>query len=170
MRIWGLSTPNQKPPTLRMGTTTVFLLILVFSPCLTLAAKLQGFTFLDNNSTKKVVEGQGNVTMEFPGKEFPLHLSFCFKFNLDYYRFMDLPLLDITNLQIQEHILNIGLSGGVRIYSDSTGTIYWWKFVKQTKDMLRTWTTLCLAMDFNQSTAALAVNGIFKNPQVSLCH
>ena len=90
-----------------MGTRSVFLLILVFLPCLCLAAKLQGFRFLDNNSTKKVVDGQGNVTMEFPGKEFPLQLSVCLKVNPDYHRFGWIPLLEITNLKSGKNIMTI---------------------------------------------------------------
>ena len=61
-------------------------------------------------------------------------------------------------------------NGAVRIWSDSTSTIYEWKPAERTIDFLRTWSSLCLAMDFNQSTAALAVNGNFRNPTVSLCH
>ena len=91
-----------------MGTRAAFLLFLLTSlPCLCLAAKLQGFRFLDNNSTKKLVDGQGTVTKEFPGVEFPLHLSVCLKFNLEYRRFDVVPLLDITNLQSEEHIMKI---------------------------------------------------------------
>ena len=91
-----------------MGTRAAFLLFLLTTlPCLCLAAKLQGFRFLDNNSTKKFVDGQGTVTMEFPGVEFPLHLSICLKVNPDYRRFIDINLLDITSLESGEPIMTI---------------------------------------------------------------
>ena len=59
--------------------------------------------------------------------------------------------------------------GGVNIWALSTPGIYAWTLAKQTTDFLRTWTSLCLAMDFNQSTAALYVNGNYREPWVSLC-
>ena len=91
-----------------MGTPAAFLWLLATSlPSLSLAAKLQGFKFLDNNSPKKFIEGQGTVTKEFPGVEFPLQLSICLKVNPDYQRFAEIPLLDITSLEPEEHIMSI---------------------------------------------------------------
>ena len=92
----------------KMGTRAALLLFLLTTlPCLCLAAKLQGFRFLDNNSTKKFVDGQGTVTLEFPGVEFPLHLSICLKVNPDYHRFDAIPLLDITSLESGDEIMEI---------------------------------------------------------------
>ena len=58
--------------------------------------------------------------------------------------------------------------GSVYIWAGSTADIYGWRLAKETEYFLRTWTSLCLAMDFNQSTAALYVNGNFMEPKVSL--
>ena len=58
--------------------------------------KLQGYRFYDSNQTD--VKEQGEVTREYPGVEFPLQLSMCFKFNIEYDRAKSLNLLSFWSL------------------------------------------------------------------------
>ena len=92
---------------LAMGRFPEILLLLLLLADFGIALKLQGYKFIDNNSSKRTVPGQGAVTREYPGVEFPLQLSICLKFRMDYDRFGRISLLSITSLQSGEWILSI---------------------------------------------------------------
>ena len=92
---------------LAMGRFPQILLLLLLLADFGIALKLQGYKFMDNNSSKITVPGQGAVTREYPGVEFPLQLSICLKFKIDYDRFDRIPLLSITSLQSGQKIMAI---------------------------------------------------------------
>ena len=59
--------------------------------------KVQGFRFYDSNQTD--VKEQGEVSREYPGVEFPLQLSMCLKFYIEYDRLKSLHLLSFRSLE-----------------------------------------------------------------------
>ena len=61
------------------------------------ACWLQGYRFYDSNQTD--VKEQGTVTREYPGVEFPLQLSMCLKFYIEYDRVKTLNLLTFQSLE-----------------------------------------------------------------------
>lgn len=80
-----------------MERFVTFLLCFFIWKDICVANKLQGYRFLDNNSSKFLVPGQGKgVTRDYPGKEFPLHLSLCLKFKLEYDRFEQIGIMSIS--------------------------------------------------------------------------
>ena len=82
----------------------VKILYLWNNPCI--ASKLQGYKFLDNNSSKMLLPGQGTATREYPGVEFPFYLSFCFKFKPDYDRYDQISVMEISTQDSEESIIS----------------------------------------------------------------
>ena len=67
--------------------------------------KLQGYRFYDSNQTDR--KEQGGVSREYPGVEFPLQLSMCLKFNIEYARAKGLSLLKFKSLNSEYFFLEL---------------------------------------------------------------
>ena len=59
---------------------------------------LSGFRFQDNLSNTRTVPGQGTVKSEYLGSKSPDYFSICMRVNVEFDRFDQIPLFDITTL------------------------------------------------------------------------